>query len=924
MLDDLKEAVLTGKAIVVVGAGLAISVTSNSSSASWQGLVEDGLTFLKKNSSEFDEEWEDLTRRTLAYSFEKGNIPDYLRAVSSIVEKIREIGSQAHANWLTESIGALIPSNPQWIESIVSMNCPILTTNIDSLIERVAGRESADWRQSHNIQRILTRKSRSIGHLHGLWSEPDSVILTDGDYAKLISNAGTQGLQQAASAIQSFVYVGFGAGIGDPNFGRLRKWHSSIFPNSTVQHFRLCLSSELAELTKAHANENIEVISFGDTYEEFPGFIDGLGFDKVQVLLSTEGLTRNIAQEARESIEMEMRRETIIAERLTDLESKHFHELAIQPRILPVPNERYLESKRAEGEDEFSQLVPLKDFKEGDVIILAAEENSGLSTALSWLLLELTSGTELMPVEINFRSFTRGAKPIERELTKFTRSLGLGKGGSESLPPHILAIDDFAPFAKNVSDNAIGEIGNLRAYLTMIGCRRGEETAIIDRLKDLGIEAKISYLGRLKSADVRALATIAAPSESPTIASAVLSVIRAFHLPMNPFTVSLLISILERGSILAANASPTSILDQYVNLLLGRGDLLADSRFALDSVALEAILSDVAEMFVVERTGSVTETQIISRMSEFFQNFGWKESAIVVLENLIERRILRRDADKIKFSQSSYLFLFAAKQALKKDEFLADLKSKPLFFSPILRHYAALSTRDSEMLRELDLLLDEWVDRSWLGEQYEEESFTSSHAIAAPVKSVDIPGEIKEGESPSDAANGEILEDYFDGQEFGDLLPFPLTEESEMPDVIRFSATLELVSSVLRDSDQVPDQELKGKVLKRTLRAWGEQLNALNEDPVIQELLEQIGSSLAEALGKDEEKSKELSERVVKMLPPAIVMGGISANLASRKLLISLEAALDDPDFSGHAPSAVAAAMFLATLSEPGWVVKFS
>ena len=65
-----------------------------------------------------------------------------------------------------------------------------------------------------------------------------------------------------------------------------------------------------------------------------------------------------------------------------------------------------------------------------------------------------------------------------------------------------------------------------------------------------------------------------------------------------------------------------------------------------------------------------------------------------VLQGLIARRIRLNQHGQIKFSQSSFLHLFAARRAVESRDFRIYLCEDPLFFPPIIQHYAALARND--------------------------------------------------------------------------------------------------------------------------------------------------------------------------------------------------------------------------------------
>ena len=72
-------------------------------------------------------------------------------------------------------------------------------------------------------------------------------------------------------------FVGFGAGLGDPNFGALRSWLARTFRGSEYRHFRICLDKELPDITAQHdPDERIMVLPYGPTHDDLAPFLRGL------------------------------------------------------------------------------------------------------------------------------------------------------------------------------------------------------------------------------------------------------------------------------------------------------------------------------------------------------------------------------------------------------------------------------------------------------------------------------------------------------------------------------------------------------------------------------------------------------------------------------------------------------------------------
>jgi hypothetical protein len=77
--------------------------------------------------------------------------------------------------------------------------------------------------------------------------------------------------------MRSFVFIGFGKGLSDPNFDALFRWARSAFGTSEYRHYRLCLRSEKALIeSDFRMADRVYAISYGDDYSELPDFLEGI------------------------------------------------------------------------------------------------------------------------------------------------------------------------------------------------------------------------------------------------------------------------------------------------------------------------------------------------------------------------------------------------------------------------------------------------------------------------------------------------------------------------------------------------------------------------------------------------------------------------------------------------------------------------
>lgn len=152
-----------------------------------------------------------------------------------------------------------------------------------------------------------------------------------------------------------------------------------------------------------------------------------------------------------------------------------------------------------------------------------------------------------------------------------------------------------------------------------------------------------------------------------------------------------------------------TLLDQFVSSLLGR-EIFEDSRFSIDARDREAILSALASLYARNKAGALAEDDVVRFLTELFEEYGWNESPTAMLESLKARHILttRRSDPKniVRFAQSSYLYLFAAKQAKEDPPFKEELIDDGLFYSKIITHYASLVRNDQGVLERVHALVD--------------------------------------------------------------------------------------------------------------------------------------------------------------------------------------------------------------------------
>lgn len=919
---ELLEAVRGKTAVVVAGTGVSAG-TTDGSSATWLGLLQHGASYLQTIGA-VSEGWAKAVEVMLDFGRESSQTTFLVQAATQIGDAFIAAGKPLYGRWLAETVGALSVDQPALAAALVKLPIPIFTTNYDTLLEQVGQRESAHWQDTAAMQRVLSAASSSIGHLHGVWSVPDSVVLTSGQYEDLLRSPGAQAVQQALAVSRSLIYVGVGAGLGDPNFERFLSWQRRTLPTSGIPHFRLCRDSELPDLTLLHANDNIRVVSYGPTHSDLAPYLLNLGGAIADLPVAASGLLQDPLEPVRTTFREDLKAELILGQ--PDSETKDLRAISLEPVLLPVPHEEYVSArKEAEAGAGLSRLNPLEEAALGGVIILAGEQNSGLTFTAKWMVAQrVEAHRDEAPVYISFTQDRKGGKRLPYRVRQALRGDGLTISGAAPLPPLALIVDDFSPNVAEWSGKTLLDVKRLKPNLVVITCAMGTEEDIRKAFDAAGQPTRVRYVGKLERADINTLAELADAETSERLVELVEGILLAEHLPRTPFTVSQLLFIVMRNAPIETDASQTSVMDEFVGVLLGRGDPQESPAFATDFEQRVALLEYLAEEFVERDKAGLTEADAVLVLEMTLARLGWPESAIDLINEFKSRGILVRRSGFIVFSRSSYLHLFIAKRAQKDTNFRDRLLKRPEYYFVAIAHYAALARHDGELLRKIS----EWLDGLIFSAQ-QRGAFEELEAVAA---SNEILTMLELSEAQEDDAEPDVDDDFR-----ADLLAsttdedppaFPVALETGVSNIRQLLRTLNLSSRVLRDADQAGDAQLKQSLLRALLLDWGRVIDELVEDPEFRAFFVTLSNAVLEDADLKESERASLGRLLERGIPAAIVFGTIDSTLASRKLSIAMNNLVDEVSNAVAGSPApqdellVAGVFFLGSVGDPGWPEK--
>jgi hypothetical protein len=102
------------------------------------------------------------------------------------------------------------------------------------------------------------------------------------------------------------------------------------------------------------------------------------------------------------------------------------------------------------------------------VVLIVGDENSGLTTALQWLLDHAAAESSLPPILLDFNK-------------------SLLPAGVDQLEDAVIAIDNVTPFAGKRCDQMIEDLIKINPRQVFLGCRSDKEPEFLERLTSAGL-----------------------------------------------------------------------------------------------------------------------------------------------------------------------------------------------------------------------------------------------------------------------------------------------------------------------------------------------------------------------------------------------------------------------------------------------------
>ena len=225
-IKEIQKSIATNDVVIFIGAGVSLFTSNEQNEASWKGLLIDGLQKLRQQNF--------VTVKAFDYFNEllnskKTTSEEYLDVADKIFEGFKG-PEDSFKNWLDDTIGQLKASKKELIEALGELDCPIMTTNYDGLLEKVLKKIPLTWKKfkEDGIGDSFSKIKNYILHVHGYYEEPESVVFNRKQYQDILNNEFAQNKLKGLLETKSLLFFGYGGGLSDPNFDNLLAWKHRV------------------------------------------------------------------------------------------------------------------------------------------------------------------------------------------------------------------------------------------------------------------------------------------------------------------------------------------------------------------------------------------------------------------------------------------------------------------------------------------------------------------------------------------------------------------------------------------------------------------------------------------------------------------------------------------------------------------------
>ncbi len=612
----------------------------------------------------------------------------------------------------------------------------------------------------------------------------------------------------------------------------------------------------------------------------------------------------------------------VLPEDLTERDSRpaSVEDVLIKPRFLSAPFQEaqamatFTDGVGKHEIDAADQLI------EKNVVIVSGEAQSGVSSSLFWLL---SSGYQMdatkMPAYLRLRGSKLGTAKQLATLAKASSMFGHRSEDSRD-PELTLAIDDVEPGAGRKLERLVKFIAETPRHRYILGCSAANASAVSAALEEARVEHGQAFLAPFGKSQLRKLASTVSRGSNADI-DQIYGLIRTQSLPPTPFTMLALIAVMNAG-LEPDDLNTSSLLEAFVNLLLGSGELADMEQLGMNFRKRVVLLGELARALYEQDGWSMPVPDVEAMFLDFFRERALRISAGRVLRSLVARHILATDGEQVTFRHPALLQLFLGKWMLESDENKVEMLSDPEKNAAAIGHAAALKRSDRDLLERVGeyatkaiATIAERLPRSQVDQILEEFEAIDSWGGDRLDQTLAV--------MPERKSHKELDEELDRWSEAIDWAG-PLGEHPALSTAKELEAATMLLSDVLRSSDLVNDRDLKKRLFEQASEGWILLIGVTAAEDVyegsVRAMIEEVINRVLREQGEDEDLDlKDLMGQFMLLLVTVVIGSVAQAKLGAKSLAETIEACLDDEEFTESTTAFCLAVWIESNLDLPEW-----
>lgn len=244
-----------GNALIGIGAGVSIETTKGRTH-SFAQFVEDGWAFVKELGLPI------LKPSNVSKSVEG--------------EQIKKILSDKgkFAEWLEKNFYGVEARDDGIYQALAQLKQPLFTANFDTLISMHARLPAATWESVEEAVRILENKDPGVLHLHGIWTQPGSILFGQGFNRPRETLLQNDQVRQTLRGKSGVVTLGMGHALTETDDNLVLDLINRVMEGAGEKHVFALVPKPEAELIQAKLGDlKLDLV----TYEHFSDVVDFLG-----------------------------------------------------------------------------------------------------------------------------------------------------------------------------------------------------------------------------------------------------------------------------------------------------------------------------------------------------------------------------------------------------------------------------------------------------------------------------------------------------------------------------------------------------------------------------------------------------------------------------------------------------------------------